>query len=44
VIARPDLSAWRQASQGAIVRAREAYGQEQVDRFLQEADALRGQA
>ncbi len=43
VVARPDLSAWRQASQGAIARARQEYGQEQVDSFLREADTLRGQ-
>ncbi len=41
---RPDLSAWREASQGAIVRARQQYGQEAVDVFLQEANALRGQS
>jgi hypothetical protein len=38
---RPDLAAWRAASQGAIARARQEYGQDQVDRFLEEANALR---
>jgi tripartite ATP-independent transporter DctP family solute receptor len=38
---KPDLGPWREASQGAIVRARQEYGQEQVDRFLEEANALR---
>jgi tripartite ATP-independent transporter DctP family solute receptor len=41
---KPDLAAWRQASQGAIARARQEYGQEQVDRFLEEASALRSRA
>ncbi|WP_270936388.1 TRAP transporter substrate-binding protein [Falsiroseomonas oryzae] len=41
---KPDLGPWRQASQGAIARARQEYGQEQVDRFLEEASALRARA
>jgi tripartite ATP-independent transporter DctP family solute receptor len=38
---KPDLAPWRQASQGAIARARQEYGTEQVDRFIEEANALR---
>jgi tripartite ATP-independent transporter DctP family solute receptor len=41
---KPDLAVWRQASQGAIARARQEYGQELVDRFLEEANGLRGRA
>ncbi len=44
VVNRPDLAAWRAASQGAIARARQEYGAEQVDRFIEEANRLRGQA
>jgi TRAP-type C4-dicarboxylate transport system substrate-binding protein len=44
VVNRPDLSAWRAASQGAIARARQEYGAETVDRFLEEANALRSRA
>jgi TRAP-type C4-dicarboxylate transport system substrate-binding protein len=44
VVNRPDLAAWRAASQGAIARARQEYGQEAVDRFIEEANALRARA
>jgi tripartite ATP-independent transporter DctP family solute receptor len=44
VVNRPDLAPWHQASQGAIGRARQEYGQEQVDRFLEEASALRSRS
>ena len=40
-VTRPDLAVWRTASQGAIARARQEYGEAQVDRFLEEAAALR---
>jgi tripartite ATP-independent transporter DctP family solute receptor len=43
-VSRPDLSAWREASQGAVARARQEYGQALVDRVLDEANALRGRA
>ncbi|MGG5890347.1 TRAP transporter substrate-binding protein [Falsiroseomonas sp. HC035] len=43
-IARPELGPWRDASQGAIARARQEYGQEQVDAFMAEAAALRARA
>jgi tripartite ATP-independent transporter DctP family solute receptor len=38
---KPDLAPWRSASQGAIARARQEYGQELVDRFIEEASGLR---
>jgi tripartite ATP-independent transporter DctP family solute receptor len=44
VVNRPDLSAWRAASQGALARARQDYGAETVDRFIEEANALRTRA
>lgn len=44
VVNRPDLSAWRAASQGAVARARQEYGAETVDRFIEEAGALRARA
>ncbi|MGG5822528.1 TRAP transporter substrate-binding protein [Falsiroseomonas sp. HW251] len=43
VVNRPDLAAWRQASQGAVARARQEYGAETVDRFIEEASSLRSQ-
>jgi tripartite ATP-independent transporter DctP family solute receptor len=41
---KPDLAVWRAASQGAIARARQEYGAELVDRFIEEANGLRGRA
>ncbi len=43
-IARPELGPWRDASQGAVVRARQDYGQPVVDRFLEEAAGFRARA
>jgi tripartite ATP-independent transporter DctP family solute receptor len=44
IVNRPSLDAWRQASQGAVARARTEYGAEVVDRFIEEASALRSRA
>ena len=43
-INRPDLAAWRAASQGAVARARQDYGADTVDRFIEEANTLRTRA
>lgn len=40
-IVKPDLAAWRQASEGAVVRARKEFGAEAVDQMLAEAAEIR---
>jgi TRAP-type transport system periplasmic protein len=42
VIAKPDLAAWRKASESVYDRARAEYGKDAVDQILKEAAAIRG--
>src|SRR3712207_6703670 len=42
VISKPDLKAWRTASEAAVDRARQEYGAEAVNQILKEAAAARG--
>lgn len=43
-VSRPDLAAWRKASESAYDRARKEYGAEAVDQILKEAEAIRKSA
>lgn len=41
IIAKPDLSVWRKASEGAVERARKEFGAAAVDQFIAEAAEIR---